>query len=288
MTIEIAEELIFLEQEWAELQHIIEEEREWYLWQFCDSSKLPVEFIWNYTRITLESALHPDEMLAIFYVEYMRRIVPGKIELSPRQRVFWNLFDSYAEAESNRSKWIHDKTKDLTQFYFCNDPQHYWDLLWLKPNILPEDLNIKWSLLEFDCFSNIYERRYVGFYLNHRPYYADYPAPLGMTHQGKPQDTPPMLKLQANVIFDPTTGEHVFEPMVLEDLLWGLRAKREDIDYLSEVASFQPCKIMRQDDNGHTFEFEVFDAMIDARWKVEELSKITHKQTFWIEPIKPS
>jgi hypothetical protein len=219
---------------------------------------------------------------------YRRRIVPEKIEVSPRQRVFWNLFDSYAESESSRSKKIHSKSKGITQFYFCKNPLFYWDLILLKPTISPDNLNLNWSLLKFDAFSNIYERKYACFYLNNRPYYAEYPTPLGMTHQGLFPDTQPGLKIQGNVCWDSTIRSNIFDPMVLEDLLWGLRAKREDIEWLSETASFQPSKVIRQDDNGHIYEVAEFESLLEARWRVEELEKLTHKQTFWAEPIQPS
>jgi hypothetical protein len=48
-----------------------------------------------------------------------------------------------------------------------------------------------------------------------------------------------------------------------------------------------PFELWRQDDNGNRFLIDIYDSLAEAETRLAELSRVPHKQTYWITELSP-
>jgi hypothetical protein len=189
----------------------------------------------------------------------------------------------YARQKNEEYLLENQRSQQPIQFDFWLDIDPF-EFIQFKSSYSPLKFDFEWLVAEYSTWANLYEFNYSNFYVMGRPYYIKFPTEKGLrVDMQEPEGTLPWMQIGA-----PWPDDSGFESSILEDLLWGLRATRDQVAWITEIISFQPSRVMRQDDNGHTFEVAEFESLLEARWHVEDLEKLTHKQAFWAEPIQPS
>lgn len=259
-----------LSEQWDTLQHITVS-RDWMgLWEFCRASDIPVESMWNYSRDAALSVCVAD--LCDFHWSWKLLARKHNPSSSSRHGQLWNMINDYALAQNVLKLEHHHETAQPTQFFFWAFDFRA-DLGGLKSSYSPQRLNLNWILHQ----DELYEKCVAIFYMDHKPYYVEWPSEKGMLQMGKPVGTPPFLYFRAPLKIE------FFDPMLFEDLLWGLQVHPDEIDWVSDHAPLIPCQVMRQDDHGNEFEMVQFDSHLEGRWYVAEMERAVHKQTYWVQ-----
>lgn len=219
----------------------------------------------------------PSNCLPLLHLDW--RVFSSKKILSdcPKSAKIGSWIETIAEQDNQNRIYNATHEKKLEEFFFWTHerPQH---LFALNTMYSFDWLDVTWQRTvenqpgSFDSFSTC---MYTS---NGHPFSIERPDTADANYfKGA------AWNFEVRSVFDHCNDEEASQ--ILEEITWELKVRPDQVQHISEHASFIPCQVMRQDDNGNEFEMAQFDSHLKGHWYVADLEKSLHKQTYWVQAL---
>lgn len=260
------------EQELEALQKAINEKEFRPFLGIHEAGSLTAEQVIEYVK--LHAPPLPSNCIPFFHSDWKYLSKKNDMAQWPRSSKLGEWLETMAQEDCAMRRRKAFQTQSMEEFFFWPYDAGHWYVIALDKTYSYEWLNVTWQRAvqpEMGFCDQLYARLYT---------------PSGvMCYLQRPDKDDPEYRDAYWPLEIQTINEPSYEVMNmrLEDILWSLRVKPEQILHIKEGFELCPCKVMRQDDHGNEFEIVRFDSHLEGHWYVHDMERAVHKQTYWVQ-----
>ncbi len=260
------------EQEFEALQQAIDDMALYPFWQIHESGTCTSNQIIEY--IELHAPKPPSICLPLFHQAWKRLYRRHDLNQWPRCSKIGRWLEKLSQDDCSLRKQRAQEKQSVEEFFFWPYDADAMCLVAVDNTYSYDWLDVTWQrAIQLDpCFC---DQLYVGLCTpKHAMFFLQRPD----------KEDPKYREYWPLEIKTVREKSEAITNMGLEEILWSLRVKPEQIVHIQKPFELCPCQVMRQDDHGNEFEVANFTSHLEGRWYVHEMERAIHKQTYWIEP----